>query len=123
MAGYTVLTLSPRLSSEAIAKLLRETNCESLVYGHSTPIAQLVEETVAIIDVYTVEIHSRSEYDIPDWSLRNFAEDPEQEGRPAIIMHSSGSTGLPKSLYFPHARLVKEFPLPGEERDLITLPL
>ena len=122
-AGYTVMILSPRLSSVAIAKLLRETRCECLIHSGTPPVLALVRETTAAIDIQTMLMLPRAEYDKLDKSLQQFPEDPNQEKRTAVILHSSGSTGLPKSISIPHARLVAPTPIPGEKRDLITLPL
>ncbi|KAL9611143.1 MAG: hypothetical protein Q9167_004196 [Letrouitia subvulpina] len=123
MAGYTVLTLSPRLSSAAIAKLLQETNCECLVHSNTPPINGLVQETAAAISVQTVLMHPRTVYDSSERALQHFPEDPTQENRPAIIMHSSGSTGLPKSMKIPHWRFTNAPPPADEDRYLVTLPL
>ena len=117
------MTLSPRLSSAAIAKLLQETHCECLIHSNTPSILALVEETTAALDIQTVLMLSRAEYDKPDQDLQPFPEDPNQETRAAIIMHSSGSTGLPKSMKVPHSRLVTGYPVVGKNRDLLTLPL
>jgi len=34
-AGYAVLTLSPRLSAQAIINLMEKTHCETLIYRDS----------------------------------------------------------------------------------------
>lgn len=83
----------------------------------------VIQAMTASFDVQTIPMLSRVEFDNPERPLREFSDDPDQEKRPAFIMHSSGSTGLPKSLCLPHQRLVTEFPLPGDCRDLVTLPL
>lgn len=121
--GYTVLSLSPRLSSAAIVKLLQETQCECLVHGNEPPLLRLIRESTAAIGIQGVPMLSRAEYDDVERSSRPLPENSDQEARPAVIMHSSGSTGLPKSLTIPHRRLVEEYPLPGQDRDLVTLPL
>ncbi|KAL9617569.1 MAG: hypothetical protein Q9160_007639 [Pyrenula sp. 1 TL-2023] len=123
MLGYTVLSLSPRLPSAAIVKLLKENECECLVHGNEPPLLGLVRETTAVIDVQSISMLSKAEYDDAKRPSCALQEDPDQEARPAVIMHSSGSTGLPKSLKVPHYRLVKEYPLPGKDRNLVTLPL
>jgi acyl-coenzyme A synthetase/AMP-(fatty) acid ligase len=59
----------------------------------------------------TMEILSRSSYDVPQSLLepafsRINIDDTNEQWRPYIMLHSSGSTGLPKPVAYTNARLL-----------------
>lgn len=125
-AGYTVLTLSPRLSSQAIIKLMKETYCETLVYHESVQLVSTVAQVKAAMPVQTISILSRSGYDKPGSTkafFRRNVDVTEERKRYATIAHSSGSTGLPKSIGITHARHTQLYPIGPGNRDFMTLPL
>lgn len=125
-AGYAVLTLSPRLSLPATLKLLEETRCQCLLYGKSPSLVALIDQIGPLHSIQTQPILSRFGYDRLDSDetlfVREVKRDEERE-KVVIIMHSSGSTGLPKPIYTKHNRYtLPSLPGPGS-KDMITLPL
>ena len=125
-AGYAVLTLSPRLSPPAIIALLKETCCQRVLYGKHPHLVELIEQIEKPNSVQTQPILSRVGYDkvesIEPVFSRNVNRNEERE-KVVMIMHSSGSTGLPKPIYTKHNRYtLPSLPGPGS-KDMITLPL
>lgn len=125
-AGYAVLTLSPRLSPPAVLKLLDETRCKCLLYGKLPHLAQLIDQIGTPNSIQSQPILSRIGYDSPDGNEPLFFREVnrnEEREKVVIIMHSSGSTGLPKPIYTKHKRYtLPSLPGPGS-KDMITLPL
>ena len=107
-------------------KLLKEKQCECLIHSSKGPLAAIVEEVTAAMDVQTLGFLPRSQYDRLGKYVEPFESEigvEEAKRRPAVIMHSAGSTGLPKALDLPHGRLCVLYALGEGERDLLTLPL
>ncbi|MCJ1478790.1 hypothetical protein MMC13_007474 [Lambiella insularis] len=115
--GHTVLCLSPRLSTEAISALTTESGCKTLVYGtlpkgHSAipchKIAMLAEE-----DLWPLA---------PPVDHKPLTPQPTSpETDVAVILHSSGSTGLPKLVpktQFDIMRLMKFFIMRQREKSI-----
>lgn len=125
-AGYAVLTLSPRLSPTAILKLLDETGCQCLLYGKLPHLPHLINQTGPPNPIQVQPILSRIGYDRLDNNEPLFLRDVnrnEERGKVVMVMHSSGSTGLPKPIYTDHNRYtLPSLPGPGS-KDMITLPL
>lgn len=111
--GYTAFMLSPRLPASAVATLLTACNTSKLFYGLSnSPFAQSIHNLLPTLSSFP--ILSREEYDspthgdTPPFERRNV--DPEKEyHRKYIMLHSSGSTGLPKPISFSNKRLMLTF--------------
>ena len=125
-AGYTILTLSPRLSASAIVKLMRETHCECLVYDDLPQLEAVIKEVVPLTSSQILPILSRNDYDKPGNPPLPFERDidvAEETKRAATISHSSGSTGLPKPIEVVHARYTIPYAIGPGDRDLVTLPL
>ena len=122
-AGYTVLTLSPRLSAPAIVKLMQETHCECLIYQESPQLLAVVKEAMSLMSLQTLPILSRHLYDVEGPRFERDINIVEERKRTAIIVHSSGSTGLPKPIEIVHARFTTEYPIGPGDRDFLTLPL
>ena len=125
-AGYTVLTLSPRLSPPAIIALLKETCCRRVLYGKLPHLVDLIEQIEKVNPVQTQPILSRLGYDMVESIEPVFfriVNRDEERDKVVIIMHSSGSTGLPKPIYTKYNRYtLPSLPGPGS-KDMITLPL
>ncbi|KAI5287183.1 hypothetical protein KEM54_006185, partial [Ascosphaera aggregata] len=106
--GHTILALSPRLAPLAVANLMKENGCHHLVHGESSQIKHTINEARALFDFNIYPLPVREEYDIP---LSNYFErkyDGQAENtKPCVIIHSSGSTGLPKSIPLSHRALIQ----------------
>ncbi|KAL8377355.1 hypothetical protein RB595_008167 [Gaeumannomyces hyphopodioides] len=115
--GYTVLALSLRIAPGAIANLLRRTDCHHIVHGGGANIeASLAGTRAEYPELVAMPMPTCAEYGVAAAAAdgeprfeRSFDRDAERT-RPAIIMHSSGSTGLPKPVSLSH-RAVLTHPL------------
>ncbi|KAL8799308.1 MAG: hypothetical protein Q9182_005983 [Xanthomendoza sp. 2 TL-2023] len=127
-AGFAVLTLSPRISAQAIVNLMSETQCESIIHADAPQCLRLVNQiTVDAADIQTISMLGKTGFDRPLTDEPPLARDidrAKEAGRLVIIMHSSGSTGLPKAIYSNHKRFVQPNSTvsPGT-RDFMTLPM
>lgn len=123
--GFSVLFLSTRLPTEAYVALLEKTECTRIVA------APKLSPVVAKVNAaYPLE-----EYPIPDrsiWSQKpgssttRFVRQTElldEENTVAFIVHSSGSTGLPKPIYQTHRQCLNNYAVGSGMRAFVTLPL
>jgi len=120
------LALSPRLSYQAIVKLMQETGCQSLVYFTSAQLSPVVDQVKAAMSVKVVPMISREQYDRSEDRSPSFVREVEmtsEEQRCAVILHSSGSTGLPKPIYVTHKKFAEPCNIGPGDRDFVTLPL
>ncbi|KAF2087179.1 putative NRPS-like enzyme [Saccharata proteae CBS 121410] len=104
--GYTVLFLSIRLASPACLNLLDSSGCDAILHGHTPNILSTVVDIKA--ERRTVQLQpilERNEYSGPDADHEPLFREVDREKestRVALILHSSGSTGLPKPLILSH---------------------
>ena len=120
--GYSVLLLSTRLSTEAYANLLALTKSTQIVYAPSNQKAvdQLVEQSPASTFIIPeFEDYANEPPIIPSQRDRT----PEGSQKWAFIIHSSGSTGLPKPIYQTHGACISNYSTSRGFRALLTLPL
>lgn len=122
--GFTVMFLSTRLPTEAYISLLEKTECTRIVAAPKfTSLVSKVRETYPI-----------DEYALPDravWSrtpayASRFVRQTElvdEENTVAFIVHSSGSTGLPKPIYQTHRQCLSNYAVGSGMRAFVTLPL
>ena len=106
--GYTVLSLSLRITPEAIINLLVKTNCRTIVHGSLPHIKSSLQKVNRNYTINLVGAPTRSDYDRPlsgDFFVREFDREEENK-RTALIIHSSGSTGLPKPVMLSHKALL-----------------
>ncbi|KAL8738447.1 MAG: hypothetical protein Q9181_000761 [Wetmoreana brouardii] len=126
-AGFAVVTLSPRISATAIVNLTSETQCETVIYADSPQLRKVVDQVKEQKDVQTMTMLQRAGFDKPPTGeppLERDIDKAKEIERNVVIMHSSGSTGLPKPIYTPHKRYTQSRHVPGPgTRELITLPL
>ncbi|KAI8941639.1 hypothetical protein NX059_002852 [Plenodomus lindquistii] len=119
--GYAVLLLSPRLASPAISRLLDLSNCSSILTtsGFHPVLSEVQKERP--VDVIDLLVHSDyCNLDAPKF-VRKY--DPVKERRKhSIIIHSSGSTGLPKPIFLTHLSCIAAFQANLDRRALITSP-
>ena len=105
---------------------MKETVCTSLVYYSSAQLSPVVDQVKAAMAVKVLPIMSRQDYDRAQDGASAFVREYEissEEQRYAIILHSSGSTGLPKPIYVKHKKIPEPIDIGPGERDFVTLPL
>ncbi|KAK2603577.1 hypothetical protein QQS21_004257 [Conoideocrella luteorostrata] len=125
--GYTVMCLSLRLAPLAIKNLLRETKCRVIAHGPTPQIAEVLEAVAAEEPLMLSLVPNRAIYGLPrsdeDVPFRRFVDRERETDETALIMHSSGSTGLPKPVFLTHRNLLMH-PLQGSGlKNFGALPL
>lgn len=127
--GHSVLFLSTRISQEAYVWLLERTGSTYLVVAESllekaedlaTKVPHLQIDYIAADDWYNFSLTDPGKIDTnvtPDL-------DPNQETEHvAWIIHSSGSTGLPKPVFQTHKAALGNYALNLNMKGFVTLPL
>ncbi len=124
--GHTSLCLSPRLAPNACEKLIRETCAIAMIPGKTAQMASLVAQTQELVQIETLNLISREDFDKPastepQFQRQNIDRRLEKEWTLGIL-HSSGSTGLPKPIYLSHRRLLMKIPTPKGQNEFNTFP-
>jgi acyl-coenzyme A synthetase/AMP-(fatty) acid ligase len=110
--GYKVLTISIRLGAPACLVLLERADCATVLHGGTRHITTtLAEVSVARSDLTLKPMLPRSAFDDPSATPqppfeRPIADLEAEHTRVTLMMHSSGSTGLPKPLLLSHRSLL-----------------
>ncbi len=126
--GHSVLFLSTRISTAAYVSLLEATGAKYLLVDSS------FRETAAKVLESCKSVHV---HDITDAKSYNYVIDNEnidtrlcqhlqaevESKKIAWIIHSSGSTGLPKPIYQTHSAALNNYTSNVNLRGFITLPL
>ncbi|EFW99074.1 nonribosomal peptide synthetase-like protein [Grosmannia clavigera kw1407] len=122
--GFAILFLSNRLAPDAIASLLRKTACTKLIVSanHAPMADRLRDEQKCPVSVFPIVGHPdytshASQKSLPEIAISN----PSR--RIAFIIHSSGSTGLPKPISQTHGACLANYAGGIPFRAFITLPL
>ena len=105
---------------------MEETHCNCLIYHESPQLAAVVKGAGSLMSLQTLQILSRHGYDKARDLVPSFEREidvAEERKRPATIVHSSGSTGLPKPIEVVHARYTMDYAIGPGNRDFMTLPL
>ncbi|KZW00808.1 acetyl-CoA synthetase-like protein [Exidia glandulosa HHB12029] len=130
--GLTPLLLSVNNSVPAVAHLCKLTNAAHLVYGAKYVQEAHEAQTLLKEQGYTLELVEDKRF--PFWgengvrasSVKPFAPvltADQERMRPAIILHSSGSTGFPKPVYITHYGLIANVALNQNKTGFSTLPV
>lgn len=126
--GHTVLFLSTRISPAAYTSLLLSTGAEHILIDPSfNSVLDDVRKEFPKLQVH--EIEEKSTYDFPttdnDQETRFDQNlDPEVEcNKISWIIHSSGSTGLPKPIFQTHRAALTNYASNLNLKGFITLPL
>lgn len=125
--GHTILLLSTRIVEDAHVSLLETTKATFIVTSASframgekvskrTDVTPLPMIPVPSIDISSPEVSSAH---LPSSEFHG----PTENKHVAWIIHSSGSTGLPKPIYQTHSCALKNFANNFNLRGFITLPL
>jgi len=107
---------------------MRESTSHTVVQSSSTLSFALgdrtreLDESIAIIPIVTGEIYRNVVWDAQDVRKPNRVA-LEAQHDTAIIYHSSGSTGLPKSIATSHAKLLSPIPTGEGVKALTSSPL
>ncbi|RDW71704.1 hypothetical protein BP5796_07738 [Coleophoma crateriformis] len=122
--GYTLLLLSNRLPNEALLSLISKTNCHRIVCSanFNQTIAALQEKS----EILPYTILDRSSYDLPVPTGPRFHpnfDGPTVTSQMAFIIHSSGSTGLPKPIFQTHKAALTNYSSGLPYKAFLTLPL
>ncbi|OTB01437.1 hypothetical protein M426DRAFT_64072 [Hypoxylon sp. CI-4A] len=109
--GCKALTISIRLNQPACLHLLDRAECDVVLYGDTARINSTVSEIKTTRqDITFIGMPSRNGFDKPDCPAEPFYRDiPDKETehtQVALMMHSSGSTGLHKPLLLSHRSLL-----------------
>ncbi|KAL4781790.1 hypothetical protein BJX76DRAFT_369564 [Aspergillus varians] len=121
--GYAVLLLSTRLSTEAYSNLLAKTNCNYIIYSSATDRAvSSIRDAVPGVNAFSLPEYSAYSKCIQSSDLQ-FTRQPGLARKWAFIIHSSGSTGLPKPIFQTHAACIANYTTSNSYRALLTLPL
>ncbi|KAE8356404.1 hypothetical protein BDV28DRAFT_127265 [Aspergillus coremiiformis] len=114
--GYIVMMLSPRLSAAACVSLLDMVGCDTVLYGQTPSIRATMGEILRLKLIACRPVIQRPSLDDPqetEMLVLHRNRNPEvQRQKIALILHSSGSTGMPKPLYLSH-KAIMTHPLRG----------
>jgi acyl-coenzyme A synthetase/AMP-(fatty) acid ligase len=107
--GYTSFLISSRLPPSAVSSLLNLT--EARIFLHAREHAQLAEDVKVLTacPIQSLTILPRKIYDSPNDTSPIFSRNVEpsrEQNRRYIMLHSSGSTGLPKPIDYTNSRLL-----------------
>ncbi|KAH8667011.1 male sterility protein [Xylariales sp. PMI_506] len=121
--GFAILFLSTRLSPEAYVNLLKKTNCKKLVLSRQHAAIAHEVKTMYPLDCFDMvekEYYDVQAYDGPRFPVSSF---PGGSRRISFIVHSSGSTGLPKPIFQTHQACISNYSSGIPYRAFLTLPL
>ncbi|KAL3478125.1 hypothetical protein BJX99DRAFT_245792 [Aspergillus californicus] len=126
--GHTGLLLSTRIPGEAHVSLIERTNAQHVfVHGSLKETAGKVKERIPNLQILDIPTEEYYEYPISDDTIdTNILShlDPHVEtDHVAWIIHSSGSTGLPKPIFQTQRAAIKNYAGNMNMRGFITLPL
>ncbi|KAH7370037.1 male sterility protein [Rhexocercosporidium sp. MPI-PUGE-AT-0058] len=126
--GHSVLFLSTRLSTPAYSSLLQATAAKHiLVHNSFRETAEQLQYELPALQVHEISNRKNFEYPIGDAVEKTRFDqnlDPEAEStKIAWIIHSSGSTGLPKPIFQTHRAALRNYSSNLNLKGFITLPL
>jgi acyl-coenzyme A synthetase/AMP-(fatty) acid ligase len=126
--GFGVLLLSTRLTPEACLKLMKENDCRTVIQAPSRLALNLGDRThdldssVSVYKIATRDIYRDASWDSQALNRSEFDTESASQ-RTAIVYHSSGSTGLPKSIATTHCKLLAPIPIGKGTTVLTSSPL
>lgn len=129
--GHTVMFMSTRISQEAHASLLNTTGSRHIVIDESFADMAAALKRDNIPDLAVIPIAGAEDYDQPidacsanmDTRMDHELDVAVEQSHVAWIIHSSGSTGLPKPIFQTQRAALKNYATNMNMRGFITLPL
>jgi acyl-coenzyme A synthetase/AMP-(fatty) acid ligase len=120
--GYTSFLVSPRLASPALKQLLDLADCHTLLTTES--FHRVIGEVQKERDVIVKPMLVREDYDTQDApAFRRQYDQATEAKKVAVIIHSSGSTGLPKPIYLTNQSCIAAFAIHMDMRGFIAAPM
>jgi acyl-CoA synthetase (AMP-forming)/AMP-acid ligase II len=122
--GYTTFILSPRLPASACVSLLRDANATILL--HDPQYLSVPTKTAKELPLELFPLLARSDYDFPGDSTSPFFRsgiDQCESSRKVILMHSSGTTGIPRPILYTHKDFFDFFSITKASVDFLGFPL
>lgn len=126
--GHSVLFLSTRISTAAYVSLIQQTGAVHLLIGPNfQETAAQVSDLLPELQVHEITDEASYNYPVTDFNVDTRLckhLDPLTEATKICwIIHSSGSTGLPKPIYQTHKAALTNYASNLNLRGFITLPL
>ena len=122
--GHTVLILSPRLSTSACIELVKQTDSSAIIYAEK--LTSHVNEILEQRPIKAMTIPKRVDFDsflITNPRITALTHGSLAAEGAAFIMHSSGSTGVPKPIFQSHMACLENYSHGYNLRGLLTMPL
>ncbi|KXJ87112.1 male sterility protein [Microdochium bolleyi] len=125
--GHTTLFLSTRISQDAVNSLITTTDAICLLVDPRYT-ATAESARAALPNLQLLQIVGRTSYDFPievhaDTRMDGHLDMSVEANNLIYIIHSSGSTGLPKPIHQPQKAAVANYAVSMKMAALITLPL
>ncbi|KAM5350737.1 hypothetical protein ACJ41O_007242 [Fusarium nematophilum] len=125
--GHTALLLSTRIPKVAIESLVNATGATAIVAdGRYLDLAVEVQQTIPSLQCLQIAGRDTFEYAIEahgDTRLTSALDGDVETQNIAFIIHSSGSTGLPKPIYQTQKSCLANYAISMDMKSFITLPL
>jgi acyl-CoA synthetase (AMP-forming)/AMP-acid ligase II len=124
--GYSLLLLSNRLSTEAYINLLTQTKCSRIIIAPSFQKSFSTIQSESIMSLQSFWLIERSQYELATPSGPYFTRrfnGPRASNSIVFIIHSSGSTGLPKPIFQTQKAALTNYASGLPYKALLTLPL
>jgi acyl-CoA synthetase (AMP-forming)/AMP-acid ligase II len=125
--GHSVLFLSTRISKEAYVSLLNTTESSNIVISSSfTSLANELQEALPKLQVHGIPQEEEFYYPIEtlhETKLFSPTDISKEENHVCFIVHSSGSTGIPKPVYQTHKKALFNYASNMGMRGFVCLPL
>ena len=121
--GHTVLFLSTRISDEAYTFLLSNTKATTILVDHAyEKTANAVQSRLPTLKISSICTASQLQLE-PSRLLSTRCTGEREQSNTAWIIHSSGSTSLPKPIYQTHKAALKNYSNGFKLCGFVTLPL
>ncbi|CCD55192.1 similar to NRPS-like enzyme [Botrytis cinerea T4] len=103
--GHKLFVPSPRNSLEAHTKLLQDYRCKNFLFAKDSSISQkIVNDIQTKVDLQTIAVPTLNYFFHPGFDVPHYkytATYEEARFQPLVAMHTSGTTGTPKTIVMP----------------------